>query len=403
MDRRRRTVPRSALRSGSTAVATPRLESSPPVATAVSPVSPVSPSSRYAPYFRATGSDVSALPPIRTGIETISPVTVEPALCFGHAPLSRVRWLPDGTSKATAVVGTADGAPGADELTFYNVSVLNTVEASLLDTVPHPGKVSDLSAFEGGVLAASTDGHVRLFRPQTPTSVIAELPTLSAGRREPVAAVAALPGGVVLTFGAHGTLHSPEGGIQPRADPVGFRAAAALDRATAAAAGLSGDVGIWDARAGRVQTLGGGNGACCVSADPAQPHFVLAGTLGGELAVWDRRMADAPVGRVALHDGPVWELAVVASRPGLLLSCGEDSKVWLMDFSAASGRAAMGTAADKWRDKGEHWRAQLTQSDLRDVGALSTLAVNSVATHPMADLYAFVSDSASVTFGSLYN
>lgn len=390
--------------------------------------------SRYVPEFdssRPTGAhgEVHALPPIRTGVEAILPQVCKPHVVYAKSPLTCVRWLPSPGADAVAVVGTGDGACEQDRLYFHSVHMeRDAVVSRPPRELAHPGKVNDIatSRVSGTAFFASSDGCVRSLpadhwgRPNASLARVVQLPTIGV-RAEAAVGVAPLAGGHVMAFGASGTLviGDPASGEEvahlPAADAVGFRAAAAVDPdggRLAIAAGSSGDVTVWDSRARTrasacAHTLRHplrGTLPLCVGVDATQPNFVIAGTASGELCVWDRRGVDAlPLSRVAVHDGFVWDVQVVPSRPGLLLSCGEDAAVWLMDYGNAAKRAPTGTLGDSWLEAGEYWRAQLTQSDLRDVAASPMLGINSVCAHPQADLYAYTSDSASVTFGSLYN
>lgn len=390
--------------------------------------------SRYVPEFdssrtAAAHGDVQALPPIRTGVEAIHPQICKPHVVYAKAPLTCVRWLPASGADAVAVVGTGDGACEEDMLYFHSVHMdRGAVVSRPPRELEHPGKVNDIatSRVSGTAFFASSDGGVRCLptehwsHPDASLEPVAELPAYGL-RPEAAVGVAPLAGGSVMAFGASGTLIVADPNLGEdvahiaNADAVGFRSAAPVDPDggfLAAAAGSSGEVTVWDSR-GRTR-----DSACahalrhpvrgtlplCVAVDATQPNFVIAGTASGELCIWDRRGVDKfPLSRVAVHDGFVWDVQVVASRPGLLLSCGEDASVWLMDYGNAAKRAPTGTLGDSWLEAGEYWRAQLTQSDLRDVSPLNMLGINSVCAHPQADLYAYTSDSASVTFGSLYN
>ncbi len=379
MDVRRRTIPRSARKS---------------TVSDTRPAAPTTPQKGYAPVFD-TGS---ALPPLRTGVEAISPVTVEPAVCYGSAPQTAVAWLPDALTagnRAVAVVGSGDGGPSADLLSYYHVHVdKDSVVATMANSISHPGKVRALAIAGDLLVAGSSDGTLRIVmddRLQDVTSL-----------DDPIAAVCAA-NGQLCAFSSGGVLAVTDVETQnteeTRAQSVGFRAAC-TSGAQVVSAGSTGEIDVWDLREMNVRQKLKCTAKCarplCVASDAAQPHIVVAGLASGELCMWDRRNEDTlPVSRVQLHDGYMWDVNVVDSRAGLLLSAGEDSDVWLMDFGAAATRSA--------GDASEHWRAQITQSDVRNVAAQNKDPVNAVAAHPVADLYAFASDSAAVTFGTLYN
>lgn len=166
-------------------------------------------------------------------------------------------------------------------------------------------------------------------------------------------------------------------------------------------------VELWDARiisdgrgVGELM-VGRGEWVRCVAGDAAQGGYVFGGTSGGVVLIWDVRMGGV-VAKVGMHAGTVWEVGVVnCSKAGLLLSGGEDGRVWLMDFAAAAGRS---DSSNTMQEDG-FWNAELAQSDLRDVGegGLGGLGVNGVHAHPNADLFGYTMDSGCVAFGSLYS
>jgi WD40 repeat protein len=343
-----------------------------------------------------------------------------------------VRWLHVGGRDAVAAVGSGDGGPGADTVTLYGVrtdAAAGGLQSRVIRKIAHSGKVSDLSTSAGfaALFAASSDGHVRALVDADADEMlrdVAKMPKGAGGGRESASGVSPLAERKIAAVGANGTLvvadvdlstivSSVQGG-----DAVGFRACAAVDPQgghEVVTAGASGVVCVWDVRVATrtksaAQTLRhpdcAGGAPLCVTVDASQPQFVVAGTAGGELGIWDRRGGDGfPLSRTTVHDGFVWDARVVASsRPGLLVSCGEDARVWLMDFAAAAGRGATGGAAAGWRQTGEFWRAELGECDVRSLSAAAgaTLGVNSVDAHPHADLFAYTTDSAAVTFGRLW-
>jgi WD40 repeat protein len=360
-----------------------------------------------------------------------SEISYTPEVVFGSAPFSCVRWLKIGGREAVAAVGTSDGGPGADSVVLHAVridgKVINTRVARRME---HQGKVTDISTSSGDgmVYVASSDGSISClpsiaWDDDVQLQNITSLPQTAAGR-EPAVGIAPLESNRIAGAGGHGTLvmidveRRTAIHVIPAADAAGIRAIAPVDPEgghEVVSAGASGVCSIWDARTahrGQVPNLRLRHPnptvwPLSVTIDAAQPHFVLAGTSEGELVIWDRRAGEGfPLSRATLHDGFVWDVRVVASsRPGLLLSCGEDARVWHMDFAAAASRGGVTGSAATWRDTGEFWRAELTENDVRNVAASAgaTLGVNSVDAHPHADLFAYASDSAAVTFGSLYS
>lgn len=395
----RRTIPRSARR--------PRRETPSPLTThpKLQDVVP----ERYAPSFQPK-AEPQRLPPIRTGVEVLSPPTTQPYVAFASAPLSAVRWLPHAGRTALAVVGSGCGGGAEDFLTVYGVfAERGMIQGRLEREISHEGRVTKLATGERMLYVGSSDGGVRMLK--TTEWLKGELREggrlTNRGREEAVAGLAPL-GRKVCAFGEDGSIGvvDVEKGIEEAwvmCDAVGFVDAEAVDPEAGylvVGAGGSGEIGVWDLRQGSevVQRLGHEDDVpSCVTVDAAQGNFVIGGVRNGEVCVWDRRMGGSPLSRARIHDGMVWEVRVVASsKPGLLLSGGEDGRVWLMDYAAAACRGGGG-------EIGEFWRATMTQSDLRNVGGDGGVGVNGVDGHATADLYAYTTDSGSVSFGSLYS
>lgn len=385
---------------------------------------------RRAPAFAAAGA-------ARQILDAPPPSTLHaPVSYFGPAPLAAVRWLEAGAGDAVAAVGSCGGAE--DVVALYEVGVVRGegVVAREAAVVEHPGRVTGMVAGVGGdgLAVCSSEGGVRVLQGGVDGAELLRVGGMpksgggGGGVLEPAAGVCVLAGGRLCAAGGAGSLvvvdvaRGESAVAVSRGDAVGFRGVAAVDPDggdLVVAAGASGVAGVWDfrerpgggpARGGPTQELRHperGVGVLGVAVDAAQPHFVLGGTTGGEVAVWDRRGGgELPLGRVKLHDGAVWDVRVVrSSRPGLLLSCGEDGGVWLMDFAAAAARSGLAGAGAAWMESGEFWRAELAAADVRNVAAPAgvTLGVNAVDAHPSADLFAYAGDSAAVTFGSLYS
>lgn len=350
-----------------------------------------------------------------------------PLVVYESAPLSMVRWIEvEGASDAIAVVGTADGGPDADCLSTYAVRLSgNVVEAERVNAISHNGRVTDIVPWSERrtLLTASSDGHVRgipyeaLGDSLETLRPVCTLPKTARGR-ESVMGVAALPNDHIVAVGSGGTLQVADvetgevlTSVQS-ADAIGFRSCNAefgQGSCEFVTVGGSGVCAVWDERTfgssrEPVSQLRHPNPTASpvrAAVDHGKSHFVLAGTTIGEVAIWDRRSGESsPINRISIHDGFIWDVRVLVNPgPGLLLSCGEDGSVWLMDFGAASARHPFGTASAV-----EPWRAELTEGDVRNISSSvgKTLGVNSVDAHPEADLIAYASDSAVVSFGSLY-
>lgn len=435
MTTRRRTIPRSALRASPLSATPPTsgagLSQQHP-ATSAPRFSSFSPVPKFSPEAPAAhfGANLSTALPASS---LRAPCTV-----FEEAPLSCVRWLGGGGGDALAAVGGASG--DGDSVSLYSVGMgggEDTVSARLEISMPCAGKIMGMAGgvgggAVGGLGVACGDGGVMVLGGSVEDGLheICAMPKADDGSREPAADICVVSDDRLCVVGGNGSLLVADASgagvvdVIPRADGIGFRAVAAADPEggdVVVAAGASGVCGIWDWRVGRRDKRAAGElrhpergvSTTSICIDSAQPQYVLGGQSNGEVVVWDRRYAgDAAVGgekaailpltRLALHTGCVWGLGVVRNaRPGLLLSCGEDGLVWLMDFGAAAARSA----AVAWSEGGDFWRAQVARGDLRNVaaGVGTMLGINSIDAHSQADLFAYTSDSASVTFGSLYS
>lgn len=419
MDGFRRTIPRSARRGPPKRETLDPVNTTPQLSVTPKTHTPGASGGRYVPNFQgsATKSEVlTQLPAIRTGVEAIYP-SKEPVIVYTPAPLTCVRWLPYGGRAAIAAVGSGDG--GYDSVSLYGVTSESTgVHCQLEREIDHNGKVYKIgiSELDGSMFTASSDGWVRCMAEgkwEDENEGLQDVVRLSevCGREEGVVGVA-IVGQSVVAAGEHGSLcvADVESGETwgRQFDDVGFHDVVAVDGNGSQVVTAGGcEVAVWDIRTGSSAGLRHPTTvpAMSVAVDKGQPHFIMAGLRNGEVCVWDRRGVESyPVNRMQLHEGPVWDVGVVSSsKAGLLLCCGEDGMVWLVDFAAAGYRGGIGSAERSWYDRGEFWRAQVKQSDLRNVvGSNDVLGINSVNSHASADLFSYTSDSGSVAFGCLY-
>mmetsp|Transcript_22599 Transcript_22599/g.90575 ORF Transcript_22599/g.90575 Transcript_22599/m.90575 type:complete len:402 (-) Transcript_22599:1797-3002(-) len=318
---------------------------------------------------------------------------------FSGKVLSTVRWLESGSS---AVVGSAEGEPGEDFVRIYEDGE-NGID--LKHECVHPGKVFDLEVTIGdrnSVLCASSDGTVRLYlNSKSAMERVGAFP-----RGEAAAGVAALSERAAAGAGSEGSIAvmDIETGVasaeRAGGDGIGIRAASRLTSDDFATAGISGFVSLWDCRQGlsapsqRLRYPRSRAALLCIDADRAQTHYVFCGTDMGEVVCWDRRKEEFPVSSTAPHNGQVWDVRVVNSRPGMLLSCGEDGSVLSWDFLQAAQR---GVGAE------EYWTAEMTAAELKQLALGKTLGVNAVDVHEKGDLVAYATDSSTLCFTSLTN
>lgn len=325
----------------------------------------------------------------------------EPTLMFGHGPQTCVRWLPVGGQKAVAAVGS--GAGGDDLVCFYEVGGEEGMVCERTREIAHGGKVSKMDvADESGMLfVGSLDGNVRAIKTKAwKEDELADVMKMEniVGRAEGVVAVAAV-GEKVVAAGTHGSLcvgdGDGSGGAWGRQfDEAGFRDATAVDGRGSEVVTAGSEVVVWDIRSGGRDglRLGGGGVATSVATDACQTHVVMGGLRCGDVCVWDRRADRAPLSRIRLHAGPVWDMCVVPAAPGLFATAGHDGTVVLLDFAAAA--AAHHVA--------EPWAAPLDHSQVRTLSTPDLLLpINSVHAHPTARIFAYASDSATVAFGLL--
>lgn len=435
MDSIRRTVPRSAHRAPrqSTASQVSGLQAAQALASTTQLRS-----ERYVPSFEAAskgirsssqasaggGANETKVSPIRIESELVDLDAGRSAVDFGHACQSCVRWLRVGGREAIAIAGATHGV--TDAVRFFGVSV---DERGLLSqrccrALSHEGNVSALHVGSDGLVAIGSErGGVSVLRGDRWNEDVPErIGRIGDMRRceEGVVGIACL-GDKVCVAGEHGSLcliaaETEEGATEmrfqwgERFDDVTLCALDVVDEsAQLVVGGGAAAVSVWDVRNGVVASR-----VChphravssCVAVDASQPHFIVAGFQNGEVCVWDRRgglnggSGQAPISRVAVHEGPVWDVGVVGGgNPGRLVTCGEDGMVLLVDYAAAAARSK-GAA---WSGSGEFWRAEVCKGDVRSLigkSYCSYLGVNSVAAHHNAELFAYAGDNATVCFST---
>lgn len=424
MSSRRRTIPRSALRLRSAEKAVP------------TPI-PTKPE-EYAPQFfsqstlRASSEDITNVRGLSKGNipGDVGSGALEPVVTFLERPLQKARWIGGRRgSAAILAVGSGEGAAGNGGVGLFEVGGGGKgLDAKGFGWWECEGGVMSMEEWgHGVVIAGGNDGKVRVGRLGDESldeegriggmmDVVGKVG--DAKRKEGAVGIA---GGVedgILGLGSDGGMCLLDGNGRVKwrmagMDAVGFRGVAKVGMGGGSefvTAGASGIVGLWDARTIQetteyVQALRHptpGTRPLCLTVDAARPQYILAGTAEGQVAIWDRRGGDGfPLCRVELHDSFVWEVHVAsASRPGLLLTCGEDASVWMLDFASAASKG-MGRSGAKTttNESNDIWRAKLTQNDIRDVSLETgaTLGVNSVDFHSESDLVAYVSDSGTIT------
>lgn len=420
MDGIRRTVPRSARRAPrpSTTVAPPAQNgpSGPP--SARHSTAKREPTDRYIPLFTPAAKQTSPRHPSASP-ETSRPSApwasalpdsekqvTPPSLHVRAAAVSRIRWLRGGERDAIAAAAISGDDP---LIALYAVRAdAGVVSSRLKRDVSTPSHVAAMAAGTDGLLVTGcVDGSLLALSGSKEESELQKVGQLPGG--EAIAGVDVLRGNSAVAAGDHGTLSLVDLNESPvwtaRADDVGFRALAACGDAgehavTAGAAGVT----VWDVRCATHSALKlSGNGAAlatAVAADASQPHFVQAGLRDGAVVVWDRRAPQATLGRVDAHNGPVWDVRVIActARPGRLVTGGEDGQMWVLDYACAAARAG----GEGWSESGEVWRATIAErEDVHQIGKTEKLPVNSVDAHDEAALFAYGTDGAAIVFDAL--
>ncbi|KAI0564842.1 WD40/YVTN repeat-like containing protein [Gracilaria domingensis] len=395
MDGLRRTIPRSARRAPMK------------VEPKQSPSSLASPGSRYVPDFNPEAREPSLTLPLLTKHTVQALSTRPPAVSFTAATQTCVRWLPNEAEHAIALAGSGDGEQ--DTLTFYGVTARQEVAYEKVQELPHKGKVNKICVTdEGQIFTASSAGSIYTLSGADPSKAVTRkvYDMEKLGKMESIASVAYSSVGLIAA-GVQGSLMIVDistgkaSGLQ--FDEVGFRDLISVDERGTEIITAGCDVAVWDVRSGDRTDLThpGKSIATCVCTDPGQPQFVMGGMRNGELVIWDRRSDSIPLNRIGLHSGPIWDLGVVSSsRAGLLLACGEDGHVRMVDFACAGDRGGFGSMERTYCDQGEFWRARVSPQDISNL-ARETMAVNSVDAHRSAALFAYATDAGVVGFGSL--
>lgn len=362
---------------------------------------------RYVPEFSGRESGAMSRFTDVKQIEVQPRTSPDPVYCFNSAPQRSVRWMPTAANHAIAVVGSADGEE--DFLTFYAVTAKPDVEVKCIREAAHSGEINKLCVTEDSqIFTASSNGTIYTTSgKEDETSAMRKVYDMEKhGKVEGISSVARTSIGLVAG-GVHGSLMiidietGQASGLQ--FDEVGFRDLISVDECGSEIITAGCDVAVWDVRSGdRIDLNHPGKGvATCVATDPGQPHFVMGGMRHGELVIWDRRSDSVPLNRVGLHCGPMWDLGVVSSyRAGMLLCCGEDGNVNLVDFAAAGDRGGFGSIERAFCEQGEFWRSSVLPSDVASI-AHEPFAINGVSSHRDAALFAYATDSGTVGFARL--
>lgn len=434
MDGIRRTVPRSALRTG------PLAQTAQPVPgpTLQQPGARLAntPAHRYVPSFNASASRT---PGQRTGenttgaastpahnTQTIAPVRLDGVSASlsgagpqcSDSPQSVVRWLRVPSREAIALAGSSDGL--SDQLSFHSVCVDGgVVRHSVRRRVGHSGRVSALRCGVDGLVAVgSSTGSVSCLRADAwekgQFAQVGSIETVR-GRREEVVGLACMSNRVCVA-GGHGSLCVFASDVGQKVserfawgeqfDDIGLNGLDLVDESAQLVVGAGASaISVWDIRQGvlsmRVRHPENA-AASCVGVDASQPNFIVAGFVDGDACVWDRRSGlEGPfLCRHSLHDGPIWDVGVIpGGSPGRLITCGEDGMVLLVDFAKAAARVK----AVSWSGEGAFWKADLRQGDIGSLfgkGFVSGLGVNAVDAHFNAELFAYAGDNATVGFGT---
>ena len=419
----RRSIPRSVRRTPAV-----KQESTPKLGAGLFDKEEISPA-RYVPEFSRRGrqsfnDNVLSVPSQETPTK-IEPTEIEKSnsvVEFSGLPLTSIRWLPGGGRSAIAAVGTGHGE-GEDYISFYSVSKdMGLLRTRLAHELNHKGKVMKLAVSERDemVYSASSDGGIRGVRVNDieEEDLNFELMDIAHTSKvcqssERMTSIAAIHRTAIAT-GDEGSIlvvdiESGSTDVISQADDAGFRDVACADESGKEILTAGGcKVSVWDIRARTDLELQYDTGdiPLCVAVDPGQPHFVMAGFRNGGILLWDQRGTDKnPMNEAVIHNGPVWDLGVVSgNKAGLLLSCGEDANVWLLDFASAASRLSVENVAQPWYNQGEFWRATLSGNDVSNMTRVpGHLGINSVHAHTSADLFAYTTDSGSIAFSCLFS
>lgn len=103
---------------------------------------------------------------------------------------------------------------------------------------------------------------------------------------------------------------------------------------------LRGHMKIWDLRspnnkpAASFLLAGDELAATCIVNHPTQPHFILAGSESGSLAVWDLRMNSFPSSLLKAHASGVTEMQFHPENPNKLLTSSLSGELWDWNMEA---------------------------------------------------------------------
>jgi len=319
------------------------------------------------------------------------------SVIYLSSPVHVIRWVPDAEQPILFAATCAD-EPGTDFVATFTLDTQNHC-AHQVARCPHPGGVQALVTVGQRFVSGSSSGYIALS--EVDGSNLRGIGRLEASG---CAALVALDGATSLAaVGDNGSIASIDLSTQQvvlsdeKLDQslFGCSAAASLHASEVVVAGCAPHLEIIDLRR-RPSTMGErlfhpnpNMSFESIAVDPAQPTVVFAGSSAGELAIWDRRMGQMPFARYLLHDGPLWDVRIIPSIAGRLVTAGEDGTVliWNFGFNPIFGSS----------HRQGPWNAELSTEDVYRVADSGSFAFNSVDPHPQSGLLAFGSDNGSLT------
>ncbi|KAJ3010332.1 Nucleoporin Nup43 [Thoreauomyces humboldtii] len=126
----------------------------------------------------------------------------------------------------------------------------------------------------------------------------------------------------------------------------------------------------------------------CLAVHPTLHDKIATGDANGIVGIWDiRKMDEAAMERMAVHNGGVWDVAFHPDTPGKIVSCSEDGSICVARWSSEGV------------DLGFNWKS--TSGLVRYQSRSHPLAFTSIDVHAETNLLAGAGDAGAIVLQQL--
>ncbi|CAG4950574.1 unnamed protein product [Parnassius apollo] len=275
---------------------------------------------------------------------------------FVSQKINKIRWIPEDYVE-TKCFFTGSWDDEANSIKVWNFERINEDEdveyPKQLSEYKVDGDITEIKFTDKNTIAASTsDGNVRLleissYNRQTPLREIFSWKKLHnfGGEQCSCTSLDTMEGDVA-TIGEDGNvniLSSRTGDISRTitgADSCSLHSICFLKHNEVITGNLRGHMKIWDLRspnnkpAASFLLAGDELAATCIIHHPTQPHYILAGSESGSLAVWDLRINSFPASLLKAHAAGVTEMQFHPENPNKLLTSSISGELWDWNMEA---------------------------------------------------------------------